>query len=203
MSLNAPYRTLGKRLSNHAGLSRRSVVRSTLGYLPTLAFLGAGMSDITTGKNVLLVEDQVMNQELVIAILTAAGHHVDIACDGIEAITAVKTQPYDLILMDIRMPRMDGVTAARKIRELPDPQGNTPIIALTAHALHDQVREYWQAGMDDFVAKPFKAQDLHDTICRVLGLTEAWPKLATDLALGPTNKLGSALAPVEYRGAPH
>ena len=123
-----------------------------------------------TGVSVLLVEDHVMNQELVCAILGRANHKIDFANDGIEAIAAVKANAYDLILMDIQMPRMDGITAARTIRDLPGPAGQTPIIAMTAHALPEQVRAYWQAGMDDFVGKPFEQQDLHDAIRRVVGM---------------------------------
>lgn len=119
---------------------------------------------------VLLVEDHLMNQELACAILSGIVSDIDIANDGIEAIAAVKAQPYDLILMDIRMPRMDGVTAVRKIRELPGNAAHTPIIALTAHAMPEQVRSYWQAGIDAFVAKPFNREELHRTIYRVLGL---------------------------------
>ncbi len=122
---------------------------------------------------ILLVEDLPMNQELACAILRRTGHFVDVAGDGIEAVAAAQTNAYDVILMDIQMPRMDGVTAARRIRELPGPARHTPIIAMTANALPAQIRAFRKAGMDDYVAKPFKQQDLHEAIRRVVDLYAA------------------------------
>jgi signal transduction histidine kinase len=122
---------------------------------------------------ILLVEDLPMNQELACTILRRAGHYVDIANNGVEAIAAAEANSYDLILMDIQMPRMDGVTAARRIRQLPGAARQTPIIAMTANALPEQVRAFRQAGMDDYVAKPFKQIDLHEAIRRVINLPPA------------------------------
>ncbi len=122
---------------------------------------------------ILLVEDLPMNQELACTILRRAGHFVEIANDGIEAVAAVEENSYDVVLMDIQMPRMDGVTAARRIRQLTGPGRNTPIIAMTANALPEQVRAFRQAGMDDYVAKPFKQHDLHDAIRRAVELPMA------------------------------
>ena len=152
-----------------ASLSVLPSAHTAMGIAEVIQKVGGDASS-RAGLRVLLVEDHVANQELVCAILSRDSYRVDIANDGIQAIDAVKANVYDLILMDILMPRMDGVTAARKIREMPGSAGHTPIIALTAHAAPDKVRAYWQAGMDDFVAKPFKKQDLHDAICRVVGL---------------------------------
>ena len=123
-----------------------------------------------TGISILLVEDLPMNQELACTILRRAGHAVDIANDGVEAIAAVKSKLYDLILMDIQMPRMDGVTATRQIRLMTGRAGKTPIVAMTANALHEQVQAFRQAGMNDHIAKPFKQQDLHDAVRRVVEL---------------------------------
>ena len=119
---------------------------------------------------ILLVEDLPMNQELACVILRRAGHTVDVAGDGMEAIAAVESNPYDVILMDIQMPRMDGVTATRIIRQIDGPARHTPIIAMTANALPEQVRAFRQAGMDDYIAKPFKQQELHEAIRRVVDL---------------------------------
>jgi signal transduction histidine kinase len=116
------------------------------------------------GANILLVEDLPMNQELACAILGRAGHLVAIANDGLEAVEAVRANAFDLVLMDIQMPRMDGVTATRCIRELEGPAKNVPIIAMTANALPEQVRAFREAGMDGHLAKPFRQQDLHDVI---------------------------------------
>lgn len=120
------------------------------------------------GVNILLVEDLVMNQELACAILGRAGHLVAIANDGVEAVEAVRANAFDVVLMDIQMPRMDGVTATRCIRQLGGAARTVQIIAMTANALPEQVRAFRDAGMDDHVAKPFKQQELHDAIRRAL-----------------------------------
>ena len=109
---------------------------------------------------ILLVEDLPSCQELACAILMQAGHIVDIANDGIEAVDAVQANSYDLILMDIEMPRMDGFTAARRIRDLPGPAGQTPIVAMTAVAIPERIRAFQRAGMDGYVAKPFRPEEL-------------------------------------------
>jgi CheY-like chemotaxis protein/HPt (histidine-containing phosphotransfer) domain-containing protein len=80
--------------------------------------------------------------------------------NGEEAIAAVKAKPYDLVLMDIQMPGMDGITATRWIRALPPPEGKTLIIAMTANVLPDQVRSFRAAGMDDHIGKPLRREDL-------------------------------------------
>jgi CheY-like chemotaxis protein len=85
---------------------------------------------------------------------------VEIANDGIEAVAAVKASSYDLVLMDIEMPRMNGFNAAHRIRELPGAAGQTPIVALTAVAIPKHLRAFREAGMDGYVAKPFQQQEL-------------------------------------------
>ncbi len=112
------------------------------------------------GMRILLVEDLPANQELASTILRRAGHCVDLANDGIEAIAAAAANSYDVIFMDIHMPQMNGVSAARGIRDLPGAAGQTPIVAMTADAFPGQVRAFRQAGMDGYVAKPFQQQEL-------------------------------------------
>lgn len=126
------------------------------------------------GLKILLVEDVAMNQELACAVLRRAGHSVELANDGLEAIAAVKETQYDVILMDIQMPRMDGLTAVRRIRELSGPARRTPIIALSANAMPEQVFEYHRAGMVDHVAKPFKQRELHEAIHRAVDPLGKW-----------------------------
>lgn len=111
-------------------------------------------------SRILLAEDIEINQELAKFLLEAEGHEVDIAWNGSDAVKAVQNKSYDLILMDVQMPGMDGISAARTIRELPSPLNSTPIIAMTANVLPQQVRQYKQAGMDDHIGKPMKRQDL-------------------------------------------
>tara|TARA_R110002072_G_scaffold42848_6_gene120748 strand:+ start:3990 stop:5672 length:1683 start_codon:yes stop_codon:yes gene_type:complete len=103
---------------------------------------------------ILVAEDNSVNQTVIRAMLERAGHRVDTVANGAEAITAATSQTYDVILMDVHMPEMDGVSATRRIRELSGPAGETPIIALTANAMKGDRETYLEAGMDDYVAKP-------------------------------------------------
>jgi signal transduction histidine kinase/DNA-binding response OmpR family regulator len=104
--------------------------------------------------HVLLVEDNKINRTFALALLTKAGHRTDIAENGLQAVEAVKRTDYDVVLMDIQMPEMDGIQATRRIREMPSPKREIPIIALTAHALAGAREDYIAAGMDDYLSKP-------------------------------------------------
>jgi signal transduction histidine kinase/CheY-like chemotaxis protein len=119
-------------------------------------------------SRILLVEDVPVNRELGCAILQRAGHQVETANDGVEAVAAVKARHYDLVLMDIQMPKMDGITATRLIRALPPPQGRVPIVAMTANVLPDQVKQFMQTGMDGHVGKPINQQQLRSAIGKIL-----------------------------------
>ncbi|HUO99257.1 MAG TPA: response regulator [Rhizomicrobium sp.] len=103
---------------------------------------------------ILLAEDNRINQQFARAMLEKAGHHVDIADTGLKAIDAVASKDYDVVLMDIQMPELDGVAATQRIRKLDPPKGNVPIIAMTAHAMAGAREEYLKAGMDDYISKP-------------------------------------------------
>ncbi len=118
------------------------------------------VSTATAPARILLAEDVPVNQELAQALLEAAGHEVDVVSNGDEAVAAVKAKTYDLVLMDIQMPGMDGITATRWIRALPPPAGKTLIVAMTANVLPDQVRGFRAAGMDDHIGKPLRREDL-------------------------------------------
>ncbi|TWA76494.1 signal transduction histidine kinase [Azospirillum brasilense] len=112
------------------------------------------------GARILLAEDLAMNRDLVIAMLTRAGHHVDAVPDGAAAVTAVQERAYDLVLMDVQMPVMDGLEATRRIRALPGAPGRVPILALSAGVLAVEVERCRQAGMDDHLAKPLEKNKL-------------------------------------------
>ena len=110
--------------------------------------------------HVLLVEDAEPNQELISTILRSVGIEVDIACNGAEAIEAVRIHRYDLILMDVQMPVMGGVQATEIIRRVGGELARTPIIALSANVLPEQVAEYRRAGMDAHLAKPINPREM-------------------------------------------
>ena len=113
---------------------------------------------------VLVAEDNPINQQVVRAMLTRAGHTVRIVGDGEEAVRAVIEDDFDVLLMDIQMPRLDGLEATRKIRALGPPKGRIPIIALTADAMTGAREHYVRAGMDGYLAKPMRLRDLTETM---------------------------------------
>ena len=120
--------------------------------------------------NILVAEDNTVNQRLVQRMLEKAGHRVEIAANGEEAIEKWQNGQFDLILMDIQMPVMDGYEATRKIREMEVNSGkHTPIIALSANAMKAHREKGLTAGMDGYVTKPIKISELSGEINRVLG----------------------------------
>ncbi|PJJ79031.1 PAS domain-containing hybrid sensor histidine kinase/response regulator [Mucilaginibacter auburnensis] len=124
-------------------------------------------------KKILVAEDIELNQFLVKTMLESWGGSVDIAVNGKEAIEKVNGNTYDLILMDIQMPEMDGITATRHIRELNnDQKANIPIIAFTANTLQGDAKLYKDAGMNDYITKPYTEEKLHEKISEVLNLAE-------------------------------
>jgi CheY-like chemotaxis protein/PAS domain-containing protein len=116
--------------------------------------------DASGALRVLYVDDHDNNRALVVAVMTANGIVCGTADDGAQGVDAARHGDWDVILMDIQMPIMDGVAATRAIRALPGPVGRTPILALTANTLPEQLVEYEQAGMDDCIAKPMNIVDL-------------------------------------------
>lgn len=121
-----------------------------------------------TGKRVLLVEDNRVNQIVAMKLLQKRGHTVQLAEDGQIAITTLQQEHFDLILMDMQMPVMDGLEAARRIRalEASGARPRTPIIAMTANAMKGDRERCLEAGMDDYLTKPISAEDLFDKVDR-------------------------------------
>ncbi len=109
---------------------------------------------------ILLVDDNKLNQQLAAAVLDLDGYQVDVADDGSQAVEAVRKATYDLILMDIQMPVMDGVQAAREIRALPSPKCDVWIIAVTGSGIANSVCDCRAIGMDDYIAKPYNPEVL-------------------------------------------
>jgi PAS domain S-box-containing protein len=110
--------------------------------------------------DVLIVEDNKVNQHVAQLIISHAGHRVDLADNGRQGVDAARAKDYDVILMDLQMPELDGIAAAKEIRDLPGRAGQVPIIALTSHAMAGTRDEVLEAGMDDYVSKPFDARML-------------------------------------------
>jgi CheY-like chemotaxis protein len=109
---------------------------------------------------VLVVEDNQVNQLLVTTILAKAGMRAEVAANGVEAVQAVHQRNFDVILMDMQMPEMDGLEATRRIRQLGAMGRAVPIIAMTANAMQEDRRRCLEAGMNDFVAKPIDSAEL-------------------------------------------
>ena len=116
---------------------------------------------------VLVAEDNPVSQQLTLALLRRAGHLADAVSNGEEAVNAVAALPYDLVLMDVQMPVMDGLAATRSIRRLGGPAGRVPIVAMTANAMHGDDAACLAAGMDDYLPKPLGPEQL-------LGAVDRW-----------------------------
>lgn len=117
---------------------------------------------------ILAAEDNAVNRSVLEGFLAAKGWAVDFAHNGKEAVEAANNRAYDLILMDMRMPVMDGLAATRAIRDLPSTAAMTPIVALTANARREDEAACLAAGMDGYVSKPIDARRLFTTIDEVL-----------------------------------
>jgi CheY-like chemotaxis protein len=123
---------------------------------------------------ILLAEDYVVNQKLALRLLAQMGYRADVAANGVEAIQALERQPYDVVLMDVQMPEMDGLDATREIRArwpAAEQQGRPRprIIAMTANAMREDREICLAAGMDDYVSKPVRVEEL------VQALSRCWP----------------------------
>jgi CheY-like chemotaxis protein len=116
---------------------------------------------------ILLAEDNKVNQQYASVILASAGHSVELAANGRLAVDALGRSDFDVVLMDIQMPELDGVEATRQIRALPGPKGRVPIIAVTAYAMAGAREEYLAAGMDDYISKPFQPASLLGAVAKI------------------------------------
>ena len=123
----------------------------------------------TRPLDILVADDAPVNRQIVGKILTRMGHRIAFAVDGREALSAVSAQKFDLIFMDLQMPEMDGFAAARAIRALPGPAGQTPIAALTANASDEDRAACLAAGMNAFASKPVSGQRLRALLADLFG----------------------------------
>ena len=123
--------------------------------------------ELKTGR-ILLAEDSLTNQMVATAMLEKEGYRVTVANDGYETLAKLEEEMFDAILMDIRMPRMDGIETAKKIRAVHSRYQYIPIIALTANALQNEQLKCEKAGMNDFISKPIQKTELVDAIEKCL-----------------------------------
>lgn len=129
--------------------------------------------ELAKPARILVVDDLELILELARTILERAGHEVDTVPDGMQAVAQVRSKPYDLVLMDIQMPVMDGIMATRAIRSLDNPAGEIPILAMTTNVLPEHVQTYKAAGMNDYVGKPLNQDNLLRKLCEWLPTTRA------------------------------
>jgi signal transduction histidine kinase/DNA-binding response OmpR family regulator len=127
----------------------------------------------TSPARILVAEDNPVNQQLARAMLLRLGYQTDVVGNGQEAVESVKNVPYDLVLMDCQMPVMDGFEATRAIRERENGARHTRIVAVTANAMEGDRERCLDAGMDDYLSKPFRAGDLRRVLDRWLGTEPA------------------------------
>ncbi len=122
----------------------------------------------STSGNILVAEDNKVNQIVAVKLLQSLGHEVDVAENGIEALTAVQAKSYDLVLMDMQMPEMDGLEATMAIRALSGEVSGIPIVALTANAIQGDQEACIEAGMNDYISKPVEKKALFEVLERHL-----------------------------------
>ncbi len=145
---------------------------------PAATDVSAALSN-RRGARILLVEDHEVNQDVALELLSEAGFRADLASNGAEALRLITDTSYDLVLMDVQMPVMDGLAATRAIRELPGRE-RTPILAMTASAFAEERQQCLDAGMDDHLAKPVDPDALYTALLKWLPVRRA--SLATEVA---------------------
>ena len=155
------------------------------------------MQDVAS-KHVLLVEDGKANQKLALALLQRWGHEVKIANNGLEALSAFEDDDFDLILMDVQMPEMDGLEATREIRRIErNKGGHTPIVAMTAHAMTGDREKCLEAGMDGYLSKPIRRDEVFNTLEQLTQTANLNTGRATMIPHGETKNDNSG---AEYTG---
>ncbi len=159
-----------------------------------LAPTGGGAAESGPRARVLVADDNPVNQQLTLALLRRAGHTAEAVSNGEEAVDAVSARPYDLVLMDVQMPVMDGLAATRAIRRLNGPVARIPIVALTANAMQGDDITCQDAGMDDYLSKPINPRKLLDIVTR-------WGRHAV-LDASPTDAPPDKTAPAPDRERP-
>ncbi|KIL99851.1 multi-sensor hybrid histidine kinase [Paramagnetospirillum magnetotacticum MS-1] len=124
---------------------------------------------------ILVAEDNPVNQQVALGLLRKLGHTVDVVGDGAEALEAVRLLPYDVVLMDVQMPEMDGLEATRAIRSLASAAARIPIVAMTANAMRGDDQMCFDAGMDGYISKPIDRHKLAEALAKYSGAPEPKP----------------------------
>ena len=127
---------------------------------------GAGAKRGAAGLRLLVAEDNAVNSQLALALLRKLGYDADVVENGREALDALERESYDVVLMDIQMPELDGLEATREIRRRFGPKDGPAIIAMTANAMEGDREECLAAGMNDYLSKPIRADDLSRALAR-------------------------------------
>jgi PAS domain S-box-containing protein len=151
---------------------------------------------------ILLAEDNPVNQEIAVSVLVDAGHEVDVVENGREALTAVVDGNYDVVLMDVHMPEMDGIEATKAIRALDDDKKDIPIIALTANAMVGDRERYLASGMNDYISKPFDPDRLLSSLVTSvhgIDINPARQIETTDTSQPPVNEVSGAVSVLDYK----
>jgi two-component system, sensor histidine kinase len=148
--------------------------------IPTVLAMPTAAKDAqapaTLSGHVLVVEDNAPNRMLIGAYLDEFGLTYDMVESGFDALARLATKTYDLVLMDIKMPELDGVETTKRVRKMPGQAAEVPIVALTAHAMKGDREDYLAAGLDGYISKPIRGRDLFAAIA---------PYLSTDVGEAP------------------
>ena len=145
-------------------------------------------------SRILVAEDNPTNRQILAAYLAMGGHSARMVTDGAEACGAIRDEDFDLVIMDVQMPVMDGLAATRRIRGLDGGKAGIPIIALTANAMQGDRDRFIAAGMNDYVSKPVMLPELYGAIARCLDGYFASSDGATGCQPSPGSKLSIAAA---------
>ncbi|GLR83076.1 PAS domain S-box protein (plasmid) [Azospirillum oryzae] len=160
---------------------------------------GASETPAAAGLHVLVAEDNEINRDIVVTMLRRAGHRVTAVEDGLQAVRLVEEGGFDLVLMDVQMPVMDGVTATRHIRAMPGEAGRLPIVALTGNVMPGHRTEYLAAGMTAYLTKPIVSADLYEVLATAAA--PRTPEVGAEAGAEVGGDAGSGGAAPTQRGA--